>query len=425
MKLLLKGGRVVDPSTETDEVLDVLVEGETIASVGPSIPANGARVVEVRGLVVAPGFVDMHVHLREPGQEWKETIETGSRAAAAGGFTAVACMPNTVPVNDDRSVTEFIRMRSREAARVRVYPIGAISKGQQGEELAEIGDLVAGGVVAVSDDGRPVVSATLFRKALEYASMFGIPVIDHCQDPDLSDDGVVNEGVISTLLGLKGWNRAAEEVMVYRDLLLAQETGGRLHVAHASTAGSVGIVRDARRRGLRATVEVTPHHFALTDEACRGYDTRTKMNPPLRTETDRRALLAALADGTVDAIATDHAPHHEDEKNVEFSRAPFGVVGLETAVSVALDRLVVAGVLGLSRLVELFSTGPSRILGLPGGTLGPGAPADITILDPGREVTVDPARFLSKSRNTPFEGWKLRGAPVATIVGGEFVHDLL
>jgi len=425
MKLLLKGGRVVDPATKTDAVLDVACEDGAIARIGKDLPAGDARVISAKGLVVAPGFVDMHAHLREPGQEWKETIETGTRAAAAGGFTGVACMPNTVPVNDERAVTEFIKSRAREKASVRVYPIGAISKGLKGEELAEIGDLVAGGAVAISDDGRPVVSGTLFRKALEYASMFGIPVIDHCEDVDLSDGGVVNEGIVSTVLGLKGWNRTAEEVMVFRDLTLARETGGRVHIAHASTAGSVGLVREARARGAKATIEVTPHHFTLTEEACREYDTRTKMNPPLRTEEDRRAILEALADGTIDAIATDHAPHHQDEKGVEFARAPFGIVGLETAVSLALDRLVGGGVIGLGRMVELFSTGPCRILGLPGGRLAPGAPADLTLLDPDRRVVVDASGFRSKGRNTPFHGWTLKGAPVATIVGGIVVHDVL
>lgn len=425
MNLLLKGGRVVDPASGTDEVLDVLIEDGKLAKLGKGLAAGGARAVDLKGKVVAPGFVDMHVHLREPGQEWKETIGTGARAAAAGGFTAVACMPNTVPVNDDRSVTEFIRSRARQTACVRVHPIGAISKGQKGEELAEIGDLVAGGAVAISDDGRPVVSGTLFRKALEYATMFGIPVIDHCEDPDLSDGGVVNEGYISTLLGLKGWNRSAEEVMVARDLILAGETGGRVHIAHVSTKGSVELLRAARAKGIRATAEAAPHHFALTEEACRDFDTNTKMNPPLRTEEDRLAILEGLADGTIDAIATDHAPHHGDDKAVEFARAPFGVVGLETAVSIALDRLVHGGILGLGRLVELFSCAPSRILGLPGGRLEPGLDADITVLDLDRVVTVNASLFLSKARNTPFEGWKLRGAPVATLVGGDLVHNAL
>ena len=425
MKLLLKGGRVVDPATRTDGELDVLIVDGAISRVERGIAADGARVLDLKGKVVAPGFVDMHVHLREPGQEWKETIATGTRAAAAGGFTAVACMPNTVPVNDERAVTEFIRARALASSPVRVYPIGAVSKGQRGEELAEIGDLVAGGAIAISDDGRPVVSGTLFRKALEYASMFGIPVIDHCEDPDLSDGGVVNEGYISTLLGLKGWNRTAEEVMVSRDLLLAEETGGRVHIAHVSTKGSVGLLREARARGVRASAEASPHHLALTENACRDYDTRTKMNPPLRTEEDRQALLEALADGTIDAIATDHAPHHLDEKSVEFARAPFGVIGLETAVSLALDRLVGMGVIGLCRLVELFAVGPRAILSLPGGRLEPGQPADITILDLGREVTVDASRFYSKARNSPFDGWRLKGAPVATLVGGEIVHDEL
>jgi dihydroorotase len=425
MKLLLKGGRVVDPATKTDGIADVLCEEGRISRVAHDIAPGDARVLALKGMVVAPGFVDMHCHLREPGQEWKETIESGTRAAAAGGFTAVACMPNTVPVNDERSVTEYIRARAKEKSSIRVYPIGAISKGLKGEELAEIGDLVAGGAVAVSDDGRPVVSGTLFRKALEYASMFGIPVIDHCEDLDLSDGGVLNEGIVSTVLGLKGWNHTAEEVMVFRDLTLARETGARVHIAHASTAGSVALVRDARARGAKATLEVTPHHFSLTEEACRDFDTHAKMNPPLRTEADRRAILEGIADGTVDAIATDHAPHHADEKSVEFARAPFGIVGLETAVSLALDRLVEGGVIGLARLVDLFSVGPSRILGLPGGTLAPGAPADITVLDPARRVVVDASRFRSKARNTPFDGWTLKGGPVATIVGGMVVHDVL
>src|SRR5262245_34219494 len=402
MKLLLKGGRVVDPATKTDAVLDVACEDGAIARIDKDLPAGDARVISAKGLVVAPGFVDMHAHLREPGQEWKETIETGTRAAAAGGFTGVACMPNTVPVNDERAVTEFIKSRAKEKACVRVYPIGAISKGLKGEELAEIGDLVAGGAVAISDDGRPVVSGTLFRKALEYASMFGIPVIDHCEDLDLSDGGVVNEGIVSTVLGLKGWNRTAEEVMVFRDLTLAREIGGRVHIAHASTAGSVALVREARARGTKATIEVTPHHFALTEEACREYDTRTKMNPPLRTEQDRRAIVEALADGTIDAIATDHAPHHEDEKGVEFARAPFGIVGLETAVSLALDRLVGGGVIGLGRMVELFSPGPCRILELPGGRLAPGAPADLTLLDLERRVVVDASGCRATGRHRPF-----------------------
>lgn len=425
MSLLLRGGRVVDPANGRDETADLLIEDGRIAKIERGLKASGANVLDVSGKVIAPGFVDMHAHLREPGQEWKETIATGTRAAAAGGFTAIACMPNTTPVNDERPVTEFILARARQAASVRVHPIGAISKGLRGEELAEIGDLVAGGAVAISDDGKPVVSGMLFRKALEYASMFGIPVIDHCEDPDLADGGVVNEGAISTLLGLKGWNHTAEDTMVARDLILAGETGGRVHIAHLSTAGSVELLRAARGRGVKATAEVTPHHFALTEDACRGFDTRTKMNPPLRAESDRLALLAALADGTIDAIATDHAPHHEDDKAVEFARAPFGVVGLETAVSVALDRLVKSGIIPLARLIELFSIGPCRILGIEGGRLDAGRPADITILDLDLDVVVAPEKFHSKARNTPFAGWELRGGPVATIVGGALVHNTL
>ncbi len=422
MKLLLKNGRVVDPAAGLDDALDVLVEDGKVSRIGTRIPARGAEVLDLSGLVVCPGFIDLHVHLREPGQEWKETVATGTAAAAAGGFTGVACMPNTVPPNDNRSVTEFIVSQANGAA-ARVYPIGCVSKGQKGEELAEMGDMVAAGARAFSDDGRPVVSSVLMRRALEYSRIFDVPIIDHCEDPSLVSGGVVHEGETSTRLGLKGWPGVAEDLMIQRDLLLAEYTGGHVHIAHLSTARGAEFVRRAKKATLPVTCEVTPHHLVLTDAAVADFDTNAKMNPPLRAETDRRALLRALADGTVDAIATDHAPHHVDEKTVEFSRAPFGIVGLETAVPICLDKLVRGGVIGLSRLVELLASGPARILRIDRGTLRPGADADVTVLDLERRVVVDPAKFRSKSRNTPFAGWSLRGAAVMTLVGGRIVHD--
>ena len=425
MDLLLRNGRIVDPIQDLDDELDLLIEDGKVSRLGKRITARGAKTLDLKGLVVAPGFIDMHAHLRQPGQEWKETIASGAAAAAAGGYTAVACMPNTIPVNDERSVTEFILAEARKGASVRIYPIAAISKGLDGKELAEMGDLIEGGAVAFSDDGRPVASGRLLRLALEYARIFDKPVIDHCEDIDLSDGGVVNEGYVSTLLGLKGWNHVAEEAMVSRDLSVAAEAGGRMHIAHISTAGGVDLVRQAKKRGVRVTCEATPHHVALTEEACITYDTNTKMNPPLRTEADRQAVVRGLKDGTVDAIATDHAPHHVDEKEVEFARAPFGVIGLETAVPVVLDRLVRKGTIGLPRLVELMSVNPARILGVPGGTLKPGSPADVTVLDPERQVEIDPGKFRSLSRNTPFAGWRLRGAPAVTIVAGKVVYTAL
>ncbi len=424
MKLLLKNGRVVDPANGIDAVRDVLVDGEVISAVDRSIdPGKADEIIECDGLVVAPGFIDAHVHLREPGQEDSETIETGGKAAAAGGFTAVACMPNTVPVNDNQSVTEFIRKQAALRSPVRVYPIGAMTKGQRGEELAEIGDMVQAGCVAISDDGRPVVSAFVMRKALEYARMFDIPVINHAQDLALSSDGVMNEGYHSTMLGLAGINGAAEDVMIYRDIRLSEITGGRLHVPHISTGASVDLIRSARERGARVTCEVTPHHFCLTDEAVRGYDTNTKMNPPLRSEGDRAAMIAGIVDGTIDIIASDHAPHCSEDKEVEYDLAPFGVVGLETSVALGLDRLVKAGHIDLRRFVELYSTNPARILKVKGGTLTPGEPADLTLFSTTRETLVDPSRLRSSSRNTPFAGWKLTGAAVMTVVAGRIVHS--
>lgn len=423
MRLLLKGGRVVDPASGRDGVADVLIEDGRIVGVDSKIEAEGAAIENVSGLVVCPGFVDMHVHLREPGFEWKETVETGTRAAAAGGFTGVACMPNTEPPNDSRSVTELILAQARDHGVVPVYPIGCVTKGQKGEQLAEMGDMAAAGARGFSDDGRPVYSSGIMRRALEYAQIFDLPIIDHCEDPSLVAGGVAHEGLVAARLGLRGWPGVAEDVMVARDILLAEYTGGHVHVAHMSTARSAEFVRRAKAAGVRVTCEVTPHHLALTDEAIDSFDTDAKMNPPLRPEIDRVGILDALRDGTADAIATDHAPHHHDEKCVEFSLAPFGVVGLETAVPICIDRLFHGGVIGLSRLVELLSSGPSRILRLDKGTLSVGRDADVTVLDLDRETVVDPETFESKSRNSPFAGWRLRGAPVMTILAGRIIHD--
>lgn len=405
-----------------DRITNVLVEDGRIAAYD-ALASGREDVIDASGKIVSPGLIDMHVHLREPGQEWKETIATGTAAAARGGFTAVACMPNTVPVNDSRAVTEFVMAQAGQHGAVRVYPIGAVTKGQRGEELAEMEDMLGAGARAFSDDGVAVKTSLMMRRALEYSKIFGVPIIDHCEDPLLVDGGVMNEGAVSSALGLRGWPNAAEDIVVLRDILLAEDTGGRFHAAHLSTGRAVDFVRRAKERGVGVTCEVTPHHLVLTDEAIREYDTDAKMNPPLRAERDRLALIAALADGTVDAIATDHAPHHRDEKGVEFSQAPFGVVGLETAVSIALDRLVHAGSLPLARMVELFTMGPARVLGLPRPTLAEGAPADLTVIDLERRTTVDPGTFASKSRNTPFAGWELRGAPVLTVVAGRVVHD--
>ena len=428
--LLVKGGRVIDPATKTDAVMDLLIVDGRIAERRPAgegkagLPA-GTKVLDARSRWVCPGFVDMHVHLREPGGEHKETIESGTKAAAAGGFTSVACMPNTDPWNDSLSVTEYIVAEARRRGIVNVFPIGCVSKGGRGEELAEIGDMVRSGAVAVSDDGRPVGNSYLLRMAMEYTKIFGIPLIDHCEDTMLSAQGVMNEGYYSTILGLKGIPKTAEEVAVGTDLAVAGLTGGKLHIAHLSTRGSLDKVRQARRDGLQVTCEVTPHHLVLTDQAVADsdFDANTKMNPPLRGEEDRLALIEGLRDGTIDAIASDHAPHHQDEKLVEFDEAPFGITGLETSVAIVMDRFVRPGVVTPARFVELMSRNPARILGLGKGTLAAGADADVTIIDPDAERTVDVTRLLSKSRNTPFNGWTLRGWPVATIVGGRLVHE--
>ena len=422
--VLLRGGRVVDPSQGIDARLDVLLQEGRVARLGEKLSAKGARTIDVKGLVVAPGFIDLHVHLREPGREDKETIATGTRAAAAGGFTAVCAMPNTLPVNDSAGITRAILEKAQAAGSgVRVHPIGAITKGSQGEELAEYADLKEAGCVAVSDDGRPVVSARLMRRALEYAGGFDLPVIDHCEDATLSERACMNEGLVSTLLGLRGAPWVSEAMVVERDVLLAELTGGRIHIAHASTAASVDAIRRGKARGVRVTAEATPHHLLLTDYLVKdsGYDTSTKMNPPLRSERDRMALLEGLRDGTIDCIATDHAPHTVDDKRVPYEEAAFGIVGLETAVALALDRLVGGGHVDLPQLVGLLSTNPARALVLPGGTLAPGAPADVTVLDMRRRRNVDPERFASKGRNTPFGGWSLTGGPALTIVGGRVV----
>jgi len=426
MKRLLKGGRVVDPVNGIDGIRDILIDGERIARVASNLPADGATVVDIPdGFVICPGFIDMHVHLREPGHEHKETVATGTASAVAGGFTAVACMPNTNPVNDNANVTSYILGKAREANLARVYPIGAVSRGSQGELLADIADMRHAGCLAITDDGHPVKTAILLRRALEYAGMFGMPVIEHCEDPSLKGDAVAHEGFYAASLGLRGIPGACEALGVERGVLLAELTGSSFHVAHMSARASLRAVRKAKEAGLRVTCEVAPHHFTLTDEALAtpvAYDTNTKMNPPLREAADRDAMLEGISDGSVDAIASDHAPHHYDEKQVEYDRAPFGIVGLETAVSLSLDRLVHAGRIRLSRMVELLSVNPARILNVPGGTISEGAPADITIIAPDLKVRIETAKLRSRSKNTPFDGWELRGGVAATLVGGRPVY---
>jgi dihydroorotase len=426
-KTLLRGGRVVDPANGRDGAFDVLVDGDRIARVGRDLPKDrDTMIVDLpSGLVVCPGLIDMHVHLREPGQEHKETVATGTAAAVAGGFTAVACMPNTSPVNDNAGVTEYILKKAAEAGLARVYPIGAVSRGQKGEELADIAELRQAGCVAITDDGHPVATALLMRRALEYAGMFNLPIIEHCEEQTLKADGVAHEGFHGSALGLRGIPGEAESIMALRDIALAELTRGVVHIAHMSARQTLDAVRWGKSRGARITCEVTPHHFVLTDEMLGTpipYDTNVKMNPPLREAADRDAMLAGLADGSVDVIATDHAPHHADEKHVEFDRAPFGITGLETAVSLCFDRLVHADVVSLPRLIELLSVNPARILSVPGGSLAEGAPADVTILAPDLHVTIAAATMRSRSKNTPFDGWTLRGGVAATIVGGRVVY---
>ncbi len=420
---IIRGGTVIDPARRLHEPRDVVIEDGAIAGVlapGAVADVTGAEVIDARGCLVLPGLIDMHVHLREPGYEYRETIETGTRAAVAGGFTAVACMANTNPVNDNAAVTEYIRERAQLAGLARVYPIGAVSKELKGEELAEVGEMHRAGIVAVSDDGMPIMDGGLMRRVLEYTAMFNLPVIVHEEDRSIAADGVMNEGALSLRLGLKGIPAAAEEAMIARDIALLQRTGGRLHVAHLSTAGAVGLVRDAKQRGLAVTAEVTPHHFTLTEAAVDGFRTNAKMNPPLRTEIDVDAVRRGLADGTIDVIATDHAPHHRDEKEVEFDHALNGIVGLETALPLALRMAHDAG-MSLDTLVAAMSLNPARILGLRAGTLAVGAAADVTVVDPQRRWTVEPSRFRSKGRSTPFTGMEMQGQAVITIVGGRIV----
>jgi dihydroorotase len=423
--LFIEGGRVIDPATGTDGVRTVVIRDGRIAEVAERVERpRDARALDARGRWVTPGFVDLHVHLREPGQEYKETVETGARAAVAGGFTAVCAMPNTKPVNDNAAVTELVLARAAAAGLARVYPVGCISKGSEGQDLAEFGELRAAGCVALSDDGRPVMSAALMRRALEYAKVFGLPLTVHEEDLQLVGKGVMHEGAAATRLGLKGIPGAAEEVMVLRDVALTALTGGRLHVAHVSTRGSVRAIRDAKARGLAVTAEVTPHHLALTDEdvGASSYSTNLKMSPPLRSADDVAACVEGLADGTLDAIATDHAPHSAVEKDVEFDAAANGIIGLETAFPVCL-ALVRRGALSERRLIEALTWGPARAFGLPGGTLAGGAPADVAVLDPTVEWTLDPAGLRSKSRNTPWNGKRLTGRCVMTVVGGRLVHE--
>ncbi len=422
--ILLRGGRVISPADGLDRELDVYLEGDRVVRLAagqrPASPA--VRVIELRGMLVVPGFVDLHVHLREPGQEYKEDIASGGRAAAAGGFTTVCCMPNTVPPNDTRAVTELITRRAREVDLVRVRPVGAISKGLAGEQLAEMAELKEAGCVAVSDDGRPVMSSGLMRRALEYAATVGLPVVQHAEDLTLSAGGVMHEGATATRAGLRGQPGAAESVMVARDLELVALTGARYHVAHLSTARSAALVREAKRRGLPVTCEVTPHHLTLTDEACAGYDTSCKCAPPLRGAADVEALKEALADGTIDAIATDHAPHSPVEKEVEFDHAAFGVIGLETALPLVL-RLVAEKTITLGRAIEVLTSSAARCFALDAGRLAEGGLADVTVIDPDRRLTVEPGRLRSKSKNSPFLGWDLRGAAALTIVGGRVIHE--
>lgn len=423
MKLLIKGGRVVNPANGKDEIVDVLIEKGKIVSIGKNIPAGEARVVEAEGKIVVPGLVDMHVHLREPGREDKETILTGTRAAARGGFTSVACMPNTEPVIDNQGTVKFIYSQAAKTGLVSVFPVGAITKGLKGEELSEIGELKEAGVVAVSDDGKSVKSSEVMRRALEYAKMFDLAVIAHCEDEKLKGKGVMNEGYVSTFLGLDGIPAASEEVIVARDLKLAEISGGIIHIAHITTAHAVDMVRQARSRGVKVTCETAPHYFSLTDEAVKSFDPNTKMNPPLRTAADVEAIKEGLKDGTIDVIATDHAPHTIVEKEVEYNLAPFGIVGLETALALVLTKLVKEKILTLSQALAKMTTNPAGILNLEKGDLTVGADADITVIDLDKEVTVKSEEFESMSKNSPFIGWKLKGAAVMTIVKGKVVME--
>lgn len=419
--ILIRGGRLIDPTQQLDRVLDVRLAEGKVAEIGERLEPGAAEVIEAEGLVVAPGLIDLHVHLREPGGEHKETIASGAAAAAAGGFTTIVAMPNTDPPIDNPAAVGFVLAEGRRVGLTRVLPSGAITVGQAGEQLTEVGELVDAGAVTITDDGRPVTHAGVMRLALEYAQAFDLPVSVHAEEPELSRGGVMNEGVIASRLGLTGIPNAAEDVMIARDLLLAELTGGRLHIQHVATRRGVALIREAKANGVRVTAEAAPHHFTLTDSAVERYRTDAKMNPPLRSEADREAVRQGVRDGTLDVIATDHAPHHYDEKEQAFADAPFGIVGLETALGLGITELVETGLIDLATLIERMSCAPARAFSLPGGTLALGAPADVTLLDPRTEWVVDRTRFLSMSRNTPFDGWKLRGRAVYTLVDGRVV----
>jgi len=425
MRLLLRSGRIIDPSQQLDDQMDLLIEGRIIAGLGKDLTRAGEEsdltILELEGKLVVPGLIDMHTHLREPGFEYKETVRTGSLAAAAGGFTSIACMPNTDPVNDNRSVTEFILRKARQCGVVNVYPVAAVSKGSEGAVITEFADLRDAGAVAFSDDGKSVMNSGLTRRALEYAHTLGMPVISHCEDMDLAAGGAANEGVVATRLGLRGIPNIAEDLMVGRDIAIAEYTGTAVHIAHVSTAGAVELIREAKRRGVKVTAEAAPHHFTLTDEALKNYDTNAKVNPPLRTLADVNAVKEGLKDGSLDAIASDHAPHSTLEKDVEFDYAASGMIGLETSLALGL-RLVEEGVLSLNQLVAKMSTNPARILKIQKGTLKVGADADVTVIDPDEQWTVDTRTFQSLSKNTPFNGWRLRGRAIFTIVGGDIKY---
>jgi len=427
MQTLIKNGHVIDPANEIDGFFDILINNRKIEAVAPQgkIPAGKIKddqIIDAKGCIVAPGFCDMHVHFREPGHEYKETIETGSASAAAGGFSTVAVMPNTSPVNDNRSVTELVISQAKKTALVNIFPIGAITKGLKGETLSDMGELKESGCIGYSDDGRPVMDSELMRRALEYSRMFDLPCIQHSEILDLTRGGCMNEGIVSTELGLKGMPVEAEDIMVFRDICLLEKTGGRLHVAHISSGGSVELVRQAKAKGLPVTCEVAPHHFTLTEEACRNYDTNTKMSPPLRTDTDIDLIKKGLKDGTIDMIATDHAPHDLADKQVEFSNACFGIVGLETALPLTL-KLVDENIITLQKAVDLLTHQPCRVFKLDKGTLGVGKDADIVIFNADTEYTIDPAKFKSRSKNSPYKGWKVRGKILHTLVAGKTVYS--
>ena len=422
MKILIKNGHVIDPANGIDEVADIFISDGVITDIGENSELDGVdmKIIDATGKVVAPGLVDMHVHLREPGQEYKETIETGTRAAIAGGVTSVACMPNTEPVCDNETVVRYIKERAKEAGYANVFPVGSVSKGLEGKYLSEIGQMAFEGAVAISDDGRPVENSALMRRAIEYSQMFDIPVISHCEDMALGE-GDMNEGAVASQMGLRGISPAAEEVMAARDILVAENLGARVHIAHISTKGTVELIRQAKKRGVKVSCETCPHYFSLTEKACEGYNTNAKMNPPLRSDEDVQAIKEGLKDGTIDCIVTDHAPHHIDEKQCEFSLAKNGIVGLETSLGLGIKELVKTGVLTMSQLIEKMSKTPAEILGISRGTLGVGHVADVVIFDPESKWTVDVNKFYSKGKNSPFDGFELYGKPEYVLVGGEIL----